>query len=62
LPDEFDDCDDCDECGAEDEGGADGATFLGGGSEAFGRESLCCCGLSTGADGGGGVKWFGVCS
>jgi hypothetical protein len=42
LPDEFDDCDDCDECGAEDEGGADGATFLGGGSEAFGRESLCC--------------------
>jgi hypothetical protein len=55
LLDDRDDWEDCVACDAGAEGGADGATFRGGGPETLGRGSFCCCGLSTGADAGGGV-------
>ena len=54
--DDWDDWDDCDECDAEDDGGADGAAFLDGGAIKSERESLCCCGLSTVVDEGGGLN------
>ena len=47
----FDDCDDWDDCDERDAGGgAGGATFLGDGAMKSERESLCSCGLSTGAE------------
>ena len=54
--DDGDDWDGCDECPADDEGGAEGVTFLGTGAETLGRASICCCGRSTGADEGGELK------